>query len=78
MSTAIIDATGAVTLPAEMRSRYHLDASTKVRLVETKHGLLLVPLTDKPLPPALQRELDEWQSLDAGGWDVFPFEEPSR
>ena len=78
MSTAIIDANGSVTLPAEMRSRYHLDTATKVRVVETKHGLLLVPLTDEPMPAALQRELDEWQSLDAGGWDAFPFEQPNR
>ena len=73
MSTAFIDATGSVALPTELRNRYHLDASTQVRVVETKHGLLLVPLTNEPMPAALRRELDEWQSLDAGGWDAFPF-----
>ena len=71
MSTATIDPAGSVLLPAELRSRYHLDASTPIRLVETRHGLLLVPLTNDPIPAALQRELDEWQSLDAAGWDAF-------
>ena len=78
MSTATIDLTGSVVLPAELRSRYHLDPATSVRLVETRHGLLLIPLTNDPVPAALQRELDEWQSLDATGWDAFPYEESAK
>ena len=78
MSTATIDPAGSVLLPAELRHRYHLDPATSVRVVETRHGLLLVPLTDAPIPAALQRELDEWQTLDAAGWDAFPYEEPAQ
>lgn len=78
MSPAIIDSTGSVTLAEELRIRHHFGASTKVRVVETRHGLLLMPLTNGSIPDALQRELDEWQSLDAGGWDAFPYEEPGR
>ena len=77
MSTATIDPTGSVMLSADLRHRYHLDACTSVRVVETRHGLLLVPLTNDPIPPELQRELDEWQSLDAAAWDAFPYEEPT-
>jgi len=75
MSTATIDAKGSVTFSAELRGRYHLDPSTQVRVIETRHGLLLVPLSAEPMAPELQRELAEWQSLDAAGWDAFPFEE---
>jgi bifunctional DNA-binding transcriptional regulator/antitoxin component of YhaV-PrlF toxin-antitoxin module len=76
MSTAIVDSAGSVVLPAELRQRYHLDSCTAIRVVETRHGLLLVPLTNEPMPPALVREQDEWRSLDAAGWDAFPYEEP--
>ena len=76
MSTATIDPKGSVILPAEMRNRYHLDPSKKFRVIETRHGLLLVPLTDEPMPEELRRELAEWQSLDASGLDAFPYEEP--
>ena len=78
MSTATIDLTGSVELPPELRSRYHLDPATSVRLVETRHGLLLIPLTSDPIPAALQRELNEWQSLDTASWDAFPYEEPAQ
>ncbi len=78
MSTATIDPTGSVLLSAELRSRYHLEPATTVRVVETRHGLLLIPLNNGPIPEALQRELDEWQSLDAAGWDKFPYEEPAQ
>ena len=78
MSTATIDPAGSVVLSAELRQRYHLHPSTAIRVVETRHGLLLVPLTGEPVPPDLERELDEWQSLDAAGWDAFPFEEPAQ
>jgi hypothetical protein len=34
-----------------------------VRLVETRTGILLVPLTDEPMSDELTRELEEWQAL---------------
>ncbi len=66
MSTATIDSKGSVILPAELRNRFQLDPSKKLRVIETRHGLLLVPLTDEPMPAELRRELAEWQSLDPG------------
>ena len=78
MSTATIDATGSVVLPAEMRHRYHLDTATEIRVVETRHGLLLVPMTDAPMSPELQRELAEWQSLDGASLEAFPYQEASQ
>jgi bifunctional DNA-binding transcriptional regulator/antitoxin component of YhaV-PrlF toxin-antitoxin module len=75
MSTATIDSAGCVVLPAETRNRYHLNPATEVRVIETRHGLLLVPLTGAPMSAELQRELAEWQSLDASGLDAFPYQE---
>lgn len=74
MSTTLIDSAGAVVLPAELRTRYHLEPATTVRIVETRHGLLLVPVTQEPMPAEFQRELAAWQSLDAVAWAAFPFE----
>ena len=74
MNTTVIDSAGAVVLPAELRTRHHLDPATILRIVETRHGLLLVPMTHQPMPAEFQEELDAWQSLDAAGWDAFPFE----
>ena len=54
------------------------DPANNVRIVETTHGLLFVPLTHQPMPPEFQQELDAWQSLDAAGWDAFPFEISER
>lgn len=78
MSTATIDPAGSVVLPAELRTRYHLEPATSVRVVETRHGLLLVPLTNAPMPPALESELAEWEALDATGWAQFPYEDPAQ
>ena len=78
MSTATIDAKGSVLLPADMRSRFHLAPSSEVRVIETRHGLLLVPLTTAPMSAELRRELGEWQSLDATGHDDFPYQEPAK
>ena len=37
-----------------------------VRLVETRTGLLLVPLTDEPTGEALTQELAQWRETDCG------------
>jgi len=66
---------GEVVLPAEIRERYGLTPTTPIRVIETRTGLLLVPLTDAPMNPELARELAEWQELSAAAWDAFPYEE---
>lgn len=65
---------GQISLPAHVRDRYGLAPDTAIRLIETRTGILLVPLTNEPMSPELQRELAEWQSLAASAWGAFPYE----
>ncbi len=51
-----------------------IDPANNVRIVKTTYGLLFVPLTDQPMSAEFQQEFDAWQSLDAAGWDAFPYE----
>ena len=51
---------GEVTLPSEICERYGLTPTTPIRVIETRTGLLLVPLTDAPMNAELARELAEW------------------
>lgn len=58
-----------------MREKYHLTPETSLRLIETRTGILLVPITDEPMSEELAGELAEWQSLSLESWDMFPYEE---
>ena len=66
-----------LTLPGAVRDRYELKAGVNVRIIETRDGILLIPLTDEPMPPELQQELAEWQELGADAWSLFPYDEES-
>jgi hypothetical protein len=46
-----------------------------MRMLETHHGMLLVPLTDAPMSHALAEELEEWQALGAERLTMFPYED---
>jgi bifunctional DNA-binding transcriptional regulator/antitoxin component of YhaV-PrlF toxin-antitoxin module len=71
----IIEDDGKLTLPEAIRDRYGLGRDTTVRLIETRHGILLVPLTDEPMSEALNTELEEWQTLGAESLEMFPYED---
>ena len=75
MTTMTIGRGGEVTLPDEVQERYGLRPEVSVRLIETRSGLLLVPLTDAPMSAELEQELQEWQALGAASWAQFPYEE---
>lgn len=75
MSQSVIQPGGAITLPAELRQRYGMEPNTPVRIIATRSGILIVPLTDEPMDPALAAELKEWQALGTQGWEQFPFED---
>jgi hypothetical protein len=49
--------------------------ATPVRIIETRGGVLLVPLGKTPMSPELAEELAQWQALGAATWEMFPFEE---
>jgi len=70
----IIEDGGKITLPAAIRVRYGLAQDTPIRMIETRSGILLVPLTDEPMNERLLSELEEWQSLGAESLEMFPYE----
>lgn len=75
MTTTIIGRGGEVTLPNDVQERYGLRPEVSVRLIETRSGLLLVPLTDAPMSAELAQELQEWQALGTNAWEQFSYED---
>ena len=71
----IVEDDGKISLPDEVRNHYGLAQDTQLRLIETRSGILLVPLTGEPMSEALAHELDEWQSLGATSLEMFPYED---
>jgi bifunctional DNA-binding transcriptional regulator/antitoxin component of YhaV-PrlF toxin-antitoxin module len=75
MTSLMMGRSGAIVLPDELRERYGLTSDTPIRVIETRSGILLVPLTNEPMSEELAQELAEWQSLSAEAWEMFPYEE---
>ncbi len=73
--TLTIEEGGKVTLPDGVQTRYGFKPATPVRVIETRSGVLLVPLTEEPMSQALQTEIEEWQALGAESLEMFPFED---
>lgn len=59
----------AITLPFDVQERYRLKPDVPVRIIETRSGILLVPLTEDPMTENLAQELRRWQAL---GQEVSP------
>jgi bifunctional DNA-binding transcriptional regulator/antitoxin component of YhaV-PrlF toxin-antitoxin module len=75
MEILTVGPTGQIELPDEVRDRYGMAPATPIRIIETRGGVLLVPLGDGPMSPELAEELAQWQALGAQSWEMFPFEE---
>jgi hypothetical protein len=75
MANVTLKPGGELTLPTTLCERYGMTPAVPIRVIETRSGLLLIPLTDAPMDAALEKELAEWQQLSSTVWDVFPFEE---
>jgi bifunctional DNA-binding transcriptional regulator/antitoxin component of YhaV-PrlF toxin-antitoxin module len=75
MEIPTVGPAGQIALPDKVRDRYVLAPATPIRLIETRGGILLVPLGDAPMSPELAEELADWQALGAESWDRFPFDE---
>ena len=71
----LVEEGGKISLPEEVREHYGLEPETPLRIIETRGGILLVPLVGGPVGEELARELDEWQTLGASGLEAFPYEE---
>ncbi len=63
MATLTMSNDGSIHLPDEVRHRYDLTPGRSYRIIETQNGILIVPLTDRPMDPELARELEDWQGL---------------
>lgn len=75
MADLTIGAHGELLLPHAILDRYRLAPDTPVRIIETRHGILLVPLDDAPMSASLAAELAEWQALGAESLAMFPYED---
>jgi bifunctional DNA-binding transcriptional regulator/antitoxin component of YhaV-PrlF toxin-antitoxin module len=73
--TLIAEDGGKITLPESVRDHYGLAEDTPLRVVETRGGILLVPLTSEPMGEDLRSELDEWQALGSESLELLPYEE---
>jgi AbrB family looped-hinge helix DNA binding protein len=65
---------GKITLPAAVRSRYGLAEHTAIRVIETRTGILLVPLTQEPMSESVEDELQAWRSAGAEGFEMFAYD----
>lgn len=74
MEPITVGKNGEVVVPPDMRVRYHLEPDIPVRLVETRVGILIVPLAGK-LSEELLQELAEWQQVGMQNWEQFPYED---
>lgn len=74
-SNLLVEESGKISLPEDVRYRYGLTQDTSVRIIETRGGILLVPLTSEPMSQDLARELEEWQSLGAENLEMFPYDD---
>ena len=74
----LVENGGKITLPEDLIDRYHLEEDKALRVIETRNGILLVPLTDEPMNDALRAELEAWQALGAENFEMFSFEESER
>lgn len=75
MSNVTITDDGKVALPQSLCEKHGITTSTPIRIVETRTGILLVPLTKTPMSEELRREIAEWQALSLPNWEEFPYEE---
>ena len=62
-------------MPETVRDRYGLAEDTPLRIIETRNGILLVPLTKEPMNEELLSELEEWQTLGAESLEMLSYED---
>ena len=71
----VVEAGGKIRLPESITHRYNLAPDTQLRVVETRSGILLIPLTGDSMSEQLQSELADWQALSQSSLDSLSFEE---
>ena len=66
-----------ISLPPDLCEKHGFNTETPIRIIETRSGILLIPITNAPMNEELARELAEWQALSTSTWEMFPYEETS-
>lgn len=74
MSQNLVIENGKITLPKDVVGRYRLADNTPLKMIETRNGILLIPITDEPMSPSLRAEIEEWQAVGADSLELFPYE----
>ncbi|HWS88336.1 MAG TPA: AbrB/MazE/SpoVT family DNA-binding domain-containing protein [Pyrinomonadaceae bacterium] len=62
-------------MPETIREHYGLAEDTPLRIIETRGGILLVPITSEPMTEELRSELEDWQALAAESLAQFTYED---
>jgi len=71
----VVEDGGKITLPETIREHYGLAEDTPLRIIETRGGILLVPITSEPMTEELRSELEDWQALAAESLAQFTYED---
>ena len=74
MSQNLVVQNGKIALPKEVIGGYRLEDDTPVKMIETRKGILLVPVTDDPMSESLRAEIEAWQALGIESFELFPYE----
>ncbi len=74
MANLTVGLHGEIILPDELRERYGLTPEAPVRVVETRAGVLIIPIHDGPMSEELADELADWRALGADVLSSFPYE----
>ena len=75
MTAMIIERDGKLALPPDIQERCGMLPETSVRVIETRSGILLVPLTEVPTSAEPTEELQDWQVLGQSVWEQFSYED---
>jgi len=75
MSPNLLVQNGKIALPKDVIGRYRLDDDTPVKMIETRNGILFIPLTDDPMSESLRAEIEAWQAVGIESFELFPYDE---
>ena len=74
MTALLLEPNGTIRLPKKSLKRYGFEEKMLIRMIETKEGVLLIPLTDQSMSDELKQEIAQWQEASSGTWEEFPYE----
>ncbi len=77
MTSMVVGERGELTLPSEIQERYGLKPDSAVRIVETRGGILLIPLAGGA-SPELAQEIADWQMLGEATWQSLGIDESAE